>query len=227
MLESRRFVLLQKELSKVINSKSGSKVKAKTALIVHQSENKNSNVYFLREKYSKDEPPVKKLKVLIPTPEIPTPTPLSSFNTTSSGFSQSPPREPTLLRVPSKDKGVSTEEPMKELIPYLEEGGSNPTMLNPKSFVLQEGHLTIEDILAQAKEMKRLPDLKVEKEKSEESLKKCSTQLLLKLILKSRLNMRRKRPKCLRNTTSVSMRGLINCLSPRFTTESTRLRMLQ
>nr|GEZ39566.1 hypothetical protein [Tanacetum cinerariifolium] len=118
-------------------------------------------------------------------------------------------------------------EPMKELIPYLEEGGSNPTMLNPKSFVLQEGHLTIEDILAQAKEMKRLPNLKVEKEKSEESLKKCSTQLLLKLIHKSRLNMRRKRPKCLRNTTSVSMRGLINFLSPRFTTESTRLRMLQ
>nr|GEW63683.1 hypothetical protein [Tanacetum cinerariifolium] len=75
-------------------------------------------------------------------------------------------------RDPSKGKGVATEKPMKELIPYLEERSSNPTMPNPKSFSILEGHLTTKDILAQAREMKRLADLKDVKEKSNGSLKK-------------------------------------------------------
>ncbi|GJW07433.1 hypothetical protein Tco_1569856 [Tanacetum coccineum] len=53
-------------------------------------------------------------------------------------------------------------------------------MPNPKSFAIQEGHLTTEDILAQAREMKRLADLKDVKEKSEESLKKMFNSATVK-----------------------------------------------
>ncbi|GKD16102.1 hypothetical protein Tco_1205260 [Tanacetum coccineum] len=140
-----------------------------TALIVHPSEKENSEDIISGKKDSEDEPLTKKLKVLIPTLEIPTPTPLSSlilkhllnplqqklsveqftdqlFSTTSSSFAPSPPREPTPLRDPSKGKGVP--------------------------FVTPEGILSQEDIMAQLKEMKRLAELKAKNEKSESSLKK-------------------------------------------------------
>ncbi|GKB82125.1 hypothetical protein Tco_0949020 [Tanacetum coccineum] len=99
-----------------------------------------------------DEPPVKKLKFLISTSSsIPSPTPLKSImpeplqnpdatkitldqftkhlsKTTSSIFSHTPPREPTPLRkqTPPKDKakgkGIATEDPLKDIMAFVEEG---------------------------------------------------------------------------------------------------------
>ncbi|GKA02328.1 hypothetical protein Tco_0674993 [Tanacetum coccineum] len=98
--------------------------------------------------------------------------------TTSSIFSLAPLREPTPHRDPtpprdeSKGKGIATEEPLKEIMPYMEEGGSVPKIHSLKYFVIPKGNLTNEDIMAQVKEMKRLADLKAEKEKSEKSLQK-------------------------------------------------------
>ncbi|GKD28360.1 hypothetical protein Tco_1239138 [Tanacetum coccineum] len=93
-------------------------------------------------------------------------------NTTLFIFSHSPPREPTPPRDEHKGKGIATEDPIKDIMPFLEEEGSAPKIPNFKSFVIPEGQLTQEDVMAHLKEMKRLADLKVEKEKSEKSLKK-------------------------------------------------------
>ncbi|GJU40841.1 hypothetical protein Tco_1193798 [Tanacetum coccineum] len=56
-------------------------------------------------------------------------------------------------------------------MPFMEEGGSALKISSLKSFVILEGPLSQEDIMAQLTEMKRLADLKDEKEKSEEYLK--------------------------------------------------------
>ncbi|GKC41334.1 hypothetical protein Tco_1059056 [Tanacetum coccineum] len=57
-------------------------------------------------------------------------------------------------------------------MPFMEEGGSAPKIPSLKYFVIPEGQLTQEDVMTQLKEMKRLADLKAEKDKSEKSLKK-------------------------------------------------------
>nr|GEU37329.1 hypothetical protein [Tanacetum cinerariifolium] len=149
-----------------------------------------------------DEPLVKKLKFLIPTSSlILSPTPLKSIlpkpiqkpevtkmtldqftkhliKTTSYIFSSAIPRELTSLRDPtpfrdeSKGKGIATKEPLKGIMPYMEKAGLVSKIPCLKSFVIPEGKLTNKDIMAQVKEMKRLADLKAEKEKSEKSLQK-------------------------------------------------------
>nr|GEW42542.1 hypothetical protein [Tanacetum cinerariifolium] len=86
--------------------------------------------------------------------------------TTSSIYSSSPPRDE------SKRKGIAAEEPLKEIMPYMEEEGSKSKMPNLMSFSMPDGRMTNEDVMAQLKEMKRSADLKAEKEKSEQSLKK-------------------------------------------------------
>ncbi|GKA90446.1 hypothetical protein Tco_0812316 [Tanacetum coccineum] len=93
------------------------------------------------------------------------------FGTTSSNFAPSPPREPTPPRDPSKGKGVSTEEPMKELIPYIEEGGSDPNMLNMKPLA--------------------------EKEESEKALMRIMNPVTVKAQTLKLANMRRKGQRCL------------------------------
>nr|GEW16066.1 hypothetical protein [Tanacetum cinerariifolium] len=125
-----------------------------------------------KKKVTNDEPPVKKLKYLIPTSSsIPSPTPLKSImpeslqkpdatkmiidqftkhltKTTSSIFYPTPPREPTPPRDPtplkdeSKRKGIATEDPLKDIMPFKEEGGSAPKIPSFKSFVILEGLLT-------------------------------------------------------------------------------------
>ncbi|GJS60647.1 hypothetical protein Tco_0655431 [Tanacetum coccineum] len=161
------------------------KENTETTMVAHKSED-NSRETISGKKDSEDEPPVKKIKVLIPTPEILKPAPRSSiipehlqnpaqqklsieqfieqlFNTTSSSFAPSPPREPTPPRDPSKGKEIASEEPMKELIPCIEEGGLDLKMLNIKPFVTTEGEISQEEYMAQIKEMKRLADLKAAK----------------------------------------------------------------
>nr|GEV16215.1 hypothetical protein [Tanacetum cinerariifolium] len=71
------------------------------------------------------------------------------------------------------DKGVAIkEDPLKELIPLVSEGGSNPKVPNFKPFITSERPMTIEEFKAQLAEMQRLEALKQEEKKSEESLKK-------------------------------------------------------
>ncbi|GJR81698.1 hypothetical protein Tco_0152483 [Tanacetum coccineum] len=94
------------------------------------------------------------------------------FGTTSSKFSPTPPREPTPPRDESKKKGIAIEEPPKDSIPFIEEGGLVPKIPNLKTFILPEGTLSLEKFMAQLKEMKILTDLKEQEKKSEEELKK-------------------------------------------------------
>ncbi|GJU88534.1 hypothetical protein Tco_1300957 [Tanacetum coccineum] len=142
------------------------------AIVLYGSELKSLEVDTSEKKDSDDEPPVKKLKFLIPPSSIPSPTPLNSIlpepiprteitkmlfdqfsehltQTTSSNYSPTPPKEPALPRDESKGKGITSEEPLKDLMPYIEEGGYVPKM--PKL---------------------NTTDLKVDKEKSKESLKR-------------------------------------------------------
>ncbi|GKA09594.1 hypothetical protein Tco_0688925 [Tanacetum coccineum] len=96
------------------------------------------------------------------------------FGTTSSHFAPSPPREPTPPRKPSKGKGVATEEPMKELIPFIEEGGSDPKILNVKSFVTLEGELSKEELMVQLKaQAKKLAEYEQKKGKMLDEYNKC------------------------------------------------------
>ncbi|GKF15269.1 hypothetical protein Tco_0056731 [Tanacetum coccineum] len=123
-----------------------------------------SNVNTLEKKVTDDEPPVKKLKFLIPTSSssIPSPTPLNSImheplqkpdaskmiikqytkylnKTTSSIFSPTSPRETTPPKDESKGKGIATEEPLKEIMPYMEESGSVLKIPSLKSFFIPGG----------------------------------------------------------------------------------------
>ncbi|GJZ31993.1 retrovirus-related pol polyprotein from transposon TNT 1-94 [Tanacetum coccineum] len=75
------------------------------------------------------------------------------FGTTFSKFSPTPPREPTPPRDESKGKGIATEEPPKDIMPFIEEGGS---------------------------EMKRWAELKDQEKKSEEELMKLLNPATIK-----------------------------------------------
>ncbi|GJZ47715.1 hypothetical protein Tco_0601547 [Tanacetum coccineum] len=60
----------------------------------------------------------------------------------------------------------------KAIMAFIEERGSISKISSLKSFVILKGPLSQEKVMAQLKEMKRLADLKAEKEKSEKYLKK-------------------------------------------------------
>ncbi|GKD80679.1 hypothetical protein Tco_1347518 [Tanacetum coccineum] len=102
------------------------------------------------------------------------------FGTTSSKFSPTPLREPTPPRDKSKGKGIANEEPPKDIMSFIEEGGSVPKIPNLKSFILLEGTLSQEKFMAQLKEMKRLADLKEQEKKLEKELKKLLNLATLK-----------------------------------------------
>ncbi|GJY16478.1 hypothetical protein Tco_0386900 [Tanacetum coccineum] len=185
-------------------------VNEEKALVIHTLEEKSLEEDTSGKKESDNEPPDKKLKFLIPSSLIQSPTPLKSImpeppkvteaikitldqftehlsKSTSSIFSPTPPREPTPPKEPTpprdsaKGKEVAiTEEQVNKLVSYQEEGGSNPKMPKIKSFTTSVGPLSEEEFNAQIKEMKRLADLKVEKEKSEQELRKMFNQATLK-----------------------------------------------
>ncbi|GJR47580.1 hypothetical protein Tco_1315683 [Tanacetum coccineum] len=138
-----------------------------TTLVVDTLEENTSE-----EQVSEEEPPFKRLKFLIPNPTTSSPTPLSFvlpqdvkqltavnmsidqftdglFKTTSSEYS------PTPLRDERKGKGISTkEDPLKVLVPLIDEGGSAPKMPNLNQFsISKEGKLTLDDIKNQAKKL--------------------------------------------------------------------------
>ncbi|GJY18416.1 hypothetical protein Tco_0389907 [Tanacetum coccineum] len=74
--------------------------------------------------------------------------------------------------ITDKGKSISNEEdPVKQLIPLMDEGGLAPKLPNLQHFCTSEGQMTIEEAKAQIEEIKRLEFLKDEKEKSEKGLK--------------------------------------------------------
>ncbi|GJU01307.1 retrovirus-related pol polyprotein from transposon TNT 1-94 [Tanacetum coccineum] len=128
------------------------------------------------------EPAMEKPKVVIDIP-IPAPTPLNSiidnipyeqftinlFSSGSSEFSPTPP--PSMV---DKGKGIAqtSDDDQQKLLSYMEGGGLTPTLLNLHQFrIAGEGPLTLEEAKLQMQEIKRLADLKAEKEKSEKSSK--------------------------------------------------------
>ncbi|GJX58869.1 hypothetical protein Tco_0290259 [Tanacetum coccineum] len=152
-----------------------------TALMVLPFEIKTSE-----ETPTEDEPLLKRQRIFDPDPNMPTLTPLSSYippnirpsiviNTPLNQDSSIPPKHD------DKGKGIAIEEdPLKELIPLMDEGGSNLKMPNFKPFITPERPMTIEDFKAQLAKLHRLEALKQEKEKSEESLKGIMNPATLK-----------------------------------------------
>ncbi|GJY01488.1 hypothetical protein Tco_0359640 [Tanacetum coccineum] len=103
------------------------------------------------------------------------------FGTTFSKFSSTPPREPIPPKDPAKGKEVSImKEQVNELVTYQEEGGSIPKMPKLKSFITLEGTLSQEELNNQIKELKRISDLKAQKDKSNQELRKMFNQATLK-----------------------------------------------
>ncbi|GKC24340.1 hypothetical protein Tco_1026490, partial [Tanacetum coccineum] len=87
-------------------------------------------------------------------------------------FSPAPLKEPSPPRDPAKGKGVDMEEPVNILVPFMDEGGSNPKMPSLKPFINIEVVSTQEEIIEQLAEIKRLADLRAQEEESKKALKK-------------------------------------------------------
>nr|GEX15844.1 hypothetical protein [Tanacetum cinerariifolium] len=103
-------VLIDSVSTSTKNAPEGEKKMKKQRLILKGSNHPNKLLqyqysggsFFKRKKGSEekpieDEPPFKKLRILVPNPNIPSPTPLKLFNTTSSELSLTPPKD---------DKGI-------------------------------------------------------------------------------------------------------------------------
>nr|GEV56489.1 retrovirus-related Pol polyprotein from transposon TNT 1-94 [Tanacetum cinerariifolium] len=181
----------------------GEKSQKETTLVIHQTANlkttKDDTDYDEIEK----EPLSKKFKIITSIPNIPTPTPLcfispehmmesvpqqesvqeftdTLFQATSSSFLPALLKGLSPYRDPNKGKCVVVKEPVNILVPFMDEGGSDPKMPKMKSFVTLKGTLSQEDFMAQLKEMKRLADLKEREKKSEEELKKILNPTTIK-----------------------------------------------
>ncbi|GJQ91786.1 retrovirus-related pol polyprotein from transposon TNT 1-94 [Tanacetum coccineum] len=96
------------------------------------------------------------------------------FSSSSSKFSPTPPP-----KMANKGKGIAQSyggDKLKQLMPFMEEGGFAPGPQNLHQFsTAGEGPLTLEEAKFQMQEIKRLADLKAEKEKSEKKLKMVLT----------------------------------------------------
>ncbi|GJS25640.1 hypothetical protein Tco_0454272 [Tanacetum coccineum] len=132
--------------------------KSDNAMVIHQTTNpKTTDDETDYDKLDK-EPLSKKFKI--------------RFQTTSSSFSPAPLKEPSPPRDPAKGKGVDMEEPVNILVPFMDEGGSNPKMPSLKPFMNVEEVSTQEEFIKQLAEIKRLADLRAQEEESEKVLKK-------------------------------------------------------
>ncbi|GKE13599.1 hypothetical protein Tco_1417150, partial [Tanacetum coccineum] len=127
------------------------------------------------------------------------------FGTTSSKFSPTPPREPTPLRDPAKGKEVAiVKEQVNELVTYQEEGCFIPKMPKLKSFITSEGTLSQEEFNNKIKELKRISDLKAQKDKSEQELRKMFNQATLKAQAKKWTEHEAKKAKILEEYCNIS-----------------------
>ncbi|GJX57901.1 hypothetical protein Tco_0289291, partial [Tanacetum coccineum] len=95
-----------------------------------------------------------------------------SYHSESSDFSPTPPPKAF-----DKGKGIASEDDqLKQLMPFMEQSGSVLKISNHHQFnAAGKGPLSIEKAKAQMEEIKRLADLKAEKEKSKKWLKKVTT----------------------------------------------------
>ncbi|GJV43008.1 hypothetical protein Tco_1427544 [Tanacetum coccineum] len=150
-LEANRFIHLQEELNK-------------TTMIVHSLEGKGSKEKKADESESDDDDPIaKRLKVLIPTPK-----PLQSIIS-------DPPRDITPSRDPSKGKEITTEEdPLKQLVPFLKQSGSDPKAINLHQFSEYGKKMTLEEAHEQMMYQKRIADQKAAEEKTKRSLQRIN-----------------------------------------------------
>nr|GEY11695.1 hypothetical protein [Tanacetum cinerariifolium] len=139
-LESSRFVLLQKELSKVIRANIRKKVKAKVQTGLSKAAEVYKKANAEGEKWEKNNP-------------------------------ESPKDMTETLRDKRKGKGIANEDAqMKQLIPQIEQSGSDPKPSNLQQFSTCGKKITLEEAQEQLIEMKRLADLKATEEKSEKLL---------------------------------------------------------
>ncbi|GKC44590.1 hypothetical protein Tco_1062312, partial [Tanacetum coccineum] len=106
----------------------------------------------------------------------------SLFQTTSSKYSL------TLLRDENKGKGIAVEEePLKQLLPLIGQGGSDPKMLNLYQFGVSGKKMTLEDAQAQLNELKRLANLIALIAfdlPAFEKKRKCASELLEEVFMK-------------------------------------------
>ncbi|GKD92671.1 hypothetical protein Tco_1372508 [Tanacetum coccineum] len=231
-LESQRFVLLQKELSKFLHKNMKKFIRLKRqqkslkrlmlrgrreqpsaqvglndekALVVHNPKEKKEGIVLMEDDLDDNDldnqPLSKRFKIMTPIYNLIlvntfVPKDLLKpeqqqkslhdftnqlFGTTSLKFSPTPPREPTPPRDPAKGKEVAIlKEQVNELVIYQEEGGSIPKMPKLKSFITPEGTLSQEELNNQIKELKRISDLKAQKDKSEQEPRKMFNQATLK-----------------------------------------------
>ncbi|GKA51844.1 hypothetical protein Tco_0745040 [Tanacetum coccineum] len=210
-MESRRFVMLQKKLGKAIRTTVGKFVRRNRTIRLmdlapasskaaakgekesqqqsnpaedgeQESSNQVSQTSSALVIHSSEEPPIKKLKVVLEDIPIPSPTLLNSirppiiisnipydqytanlFSSRSSEYSPTPP-----LKVADKRKGIaSKDDQIKQIMPLTDEGGSTLSFLNLNQFrAAGEGQMTLEDAKAQMEEIKRLAELNAGKEKA-------------------------------------------------------------
>nr|GEV31791.1 copia protein [Tanacetum cinerariifolium] len=144
------------------------------ALVLHESEKKISKEKSSEESKSKqktleEEPPLKKLKFFLPNTTILSQIPIMNPIPMNYVIPLHLP-DPLVNQMIVEQKGIASKEPLKDLMPYMKDGGSKPKMINLKSFITLECLLNSEDVMAQVKEIKRLVDLKAENEKGNDPL---------------------------------------------------------
>nr|GEW73109.1 hypothetical protein [Tanacetum cinerariifolium] len=180
-------------------------VQNKKAMVVHNPEEKKEGTISIEDDLDDDDldkqPMSKRFKIMTPIPNL---IPLNTFvpkhllkpeeqekslhdftnqlfETTSLKFLPTPHREPTPLRDPAKGKEITiVKEQVNELVTYQEKGCYIPKMPKLKSFITLEGTLSQKELNNQIKELKRISDLKAQKDKSEQELRKMFNQATLK-----------------------------------------------
>nr|GEU29650.1 retrovirus-related Pol polyprotein from transposon TNT 1-94 [Tanacetum cinerariifolium] len=118
-----------------------------TTLVIHQTANMKTTEDDTDYDELDKEPLSKKFKIMTLIPNFPTPTLL---------FSPAPLKEPSPPRDPVKGKCVDIEEPVNVLVPFMDEGGSNPKIPSLKPFMNIEGVSTQEEFIKQLAKIKSL-----------------------------------------------------------------------
>nr|GEV18683.1 retrovirus-related Pol polyprotein from transposon TNT 1-94 [Tanacetum cinerariifolium] len=208
--QSNRFVILQKELSKVIRSDVTKKGEHQTvenittpkptpetqgelsfkesAMVLYDS--KENLVDLTAEQESKNDadldkqPLSKRFKIMHPIPSKTHPSVEQFidqlFGTRTSKFSPSFPVEPTPPRDESKGKGNATKEPSKDELVLFQVEGGSNLKMPNIKSFITPEGLLSKKFDEQLMDLKRLGDLKSHEEKSEEELKKLFNQAILK-----------------------------------------------
>ncbi|GJY87716.1 hypothetical protein Tco_0502344 [Tanacetum coccineum] len=138
------------------------------ALVVHNAEEKKEGTVVMEDDSDDDDldkqPLLKRFKVMTPIPNL---IPLNTFVPKHLLKPEEQQKDP----VKSKEVAIVKEQ-VNELVTYQEEVGYIPKMPKLKSFITLEGTLSQEEFNNQIKELKRISNLKAQKDKSEQELRK-------------------------------------------------------